>query len=123
MSTILLAINPQHVNNIMKGQKKYEFRKIQCKEKVDTILIYSTSPIKKIVGQADVSSILVDTPSKIWEMTHQYSGITKDFFDKYYQNKNKAIAYQLTNVIQYDDPKDLVDYGITCAPQSFVYLP
>ncbi len=123
MSTILLAINPQHVKKILSGAKIYEYRKVLCKEKVDTILIYSTSPIKKIVGQADVSSILVDTPSKIWELTHQYSGITKDFFDKYYQNKNKAIAYQLTNVIQYDDSKDLVDYGITCAPQSFVYLP
>jgi predicted transcriptional regulator len=36
--------------------------------------------------------------------------------------KDKAIAYKLKDVVVYDTPKDLSDYGISQAPQSFVYL-
>ena len=34
MCKILLSINPEHVENIFNGNKKYEYRKIKCKEKV-----------------------------------------------------------------------------------------
>ena len=40
----------------------------------------------------------------------------------YYAGKDKAIAYKLKDVIVYDTPKELSDYGISQAPQSFVYL-
>lgn len=52
MCKILLSINPNHVENIFNGTKKYEFRKVECKKPVDKIIIYSTSPIKKVVGEA-----------------------------------------------------------------------
>ena len=43
MCSILLSINPKHVNNIMNGTKCYEFRKIVCRRHVDKILIYCTA--------------------------------------------------------------------------------
>ena len=52
MCKILLSINPEHVENIFNGNKKYEYRKIKCKEKVDKIIIYSTAPIMQVVGEA-----------------------------------------------------------------------
>lgn len=54
MCKVLMSINPEHVNNIMSGKKVYEFRKVKCKKKIDSIVIYSTSPIMKIVGEAEV---------------------------------------------------------------------
>ena len=54
MCNMLISINPQHVENIFNGTKKYEYRKIRCKQDVDKIIIYSTYPIKKIVGEAKV---------------------------------------------------------------------
>lgn len=54
MCKILLSINPEHVENIFNGNKKYEYRKIKCKEKVDKIIIYSTAPIMQVVGEAEV---------------------------------------------------------------------
>ena len=122
MCRILLSINPEHVDNILIGQKLYEFRKIQCKEKVDKIVIYSTFPVMKVVGEADVDDVIVDKPESVWDITSEYSGITKLFFDKYYKNKDKAVAYKLSNVIKYEQPKSLSNYGIKCAPQSFVYI-
>ena len=33
MRSILLSINPNHVENILNGTKRYEFRKRVCKKK------------------------------------------------------------------------------------------
>lgn len=63
MYTILLPIHPDHVKNIFNGTKRYEFRKRICKKPVDRILIYSTSPVMKVMGEAEIEDILVDTKS------------------------------------------------------------
>lgn len=85
MCAILLSINPNHVENIMNGTKEYEFRKKACKRQVDKILIYSTTPIMRVVGEADVEDVLIDTPEVIWKKTEEKSGIDKAFFDQYYE--------------------------------------
>lgn len=79
MCKILLSINPEHVENIFNGNKKYEYRKIKCKEKVDKIIIYSTAPIMQVVGEAEVKKILEDTPEEIWKITQNESGINLEF--------------------------------------------
>lgn len=122
MCSILLSINPSHVENIMKGTKRYEFRKKACKRHVDKILIYSTTPIMKVVGEAEVEDVLIDEPEVIWKKTEEKSGIDKKFFDKYFANKEQAVAYKLKNVIAYQEPRELKEYGIDCAPQSFQYV-
>lgn len=122
MCAILLSINPTHVENILNGSKQYEFRKKACKRKVDKILIYSTTPIMKVVGEAEVEDILIDDPEKIWEKTKKTSGINKEFFDKYYIGRSLAVAYKLKNIIRYRKPRELSEYGIANAPQSFQYV-
>ena len=122
MCKILLSINPEHVNNIFNGTKSYEYRKASTKRKVDGIFIYCTSPIKKIVGYADVEEVIEGKPSEVWKKTEKHSGITKQFFDLYYVNRDKAVAYKLKNVKQYRRPKSLSKYGIKNAPQSFIYI-
>ena len=122
MCAILLSINPNHVENILNGTKRYEFRKKTCKRHVDIILIYSTTPIMKIVGEAEVEDVLVGDPEVIWKKTKTKSGIDKIFFDQYYENRDQAVAYKLKNVIKYREPRELKDYGISSAPQSFQYI-
>lgn len=122
MCAILLSINPQHVENIMNGTKKYEFRKKACKKHVDKILIYSTNPVMQVVGEAEVEDVLIDEPEKLWKKTEKKSGIDKTFFDQYYVDREQAVAYKLKNVKKYENPKKLEDYGISNAPQSFRYI-
>lgn len=122
MCAILLSINPNHVENILNGTKKYEFRKKACKRHVDKILIYSTNPIMRVVGEAEVEDVLIDNPEIIWKMTEKKSGIDKTFFDQYYEDREQAVAYKLKNVIKYREPKELKEYGISSAPQSFQYI-
>ena len=118
----MLSINPEYVEKILSGKKLYEFRKTRCKQKVDKIYIYSTSPIMKIVAEAEVEDVLEGSPQDIWKKTKAYSGIKKSFFDEYYKNKLKAFAYKLHNITEYETPFDLAELGIQNAPQSFQYV-
>lgn len=122
MCSILLSINPGHVDNIMNGIKVYEFRKKACKRHVDKIIIYSTTPVMKVVGEADVDEVLIDKPSEIWKMTSKKSGIDKSFFDDYFEDRDQAVAYKLKNIIKYSKPKELKEIGVKNAPQSFQYI-
>lgn len=119
---MLLSINPKFVREIFAGNKQYEFRKQRCKQPVDTIIIYATSPIMQVVGEADVVDIIEDSPEQIWSITSKEAGISKIFYDTYYAGKEKAIAYKLGKVKLYDEPLSLSDLGVGSAPQSYMYL-
>lgn len=122
MCKLLMSINPQHVNNILSGKKKYEYRKMRCKQKVDSIVIYSTAPVMQVVGEVEVKDIIEDSPEKVWDRTSNAAGIDKSFFDSYYYGKNVAVAYVLGKVKRFSKPHYLSDYGVKSAPQSFVYV-
>lgn len=122
MCRILLSINPQHVENIVQGKKCYEYRKIRCKRKVESIIIYSTSPVKQVIGEVEVLEILEMNKEELWNLTKEQSGISKKFYSTYFKGRKMAVAYKLGSVIKYDTPKLLVDLGVKVAPQSFMYL-
>ena len=62
------------------------------------------------------------SPEELWKLTKEESGISKGFFDEYFEGKEIAYAYKLGKIKVYDEPKTLLEYGIKAAPQSFVYI-
>ena len=122
MSKILMSIKPEYVDKIFSGEKKYEYRKRLCKEKIDTIIVYSSSPIQKVVGELKIKQVLYNKKSIIWDKTNRYGGITKTKYDKYYENCDYAVAYEIEKSILYDKQKDLKDFNVKKAPQSYVYI-
>ncbi|MBR3133966.1 MAG: hypothetical protein IKG56_00705 [Clostridia bacterium] len=122
MSTILMSIKPIYVNKIFSGEKKYEYRKRICSEPIDRIIVYSSAPIKKVVGELIIKQVLYDDKSVIWNKTKMNGGVTKNKYDDYYKNCDKAVAFEIEKVILYDNPKTLNDYNIKVAPQSYVYI-
>jgi Uncharacterized conserved protein len=122
MCEMLLSINPKYVEKIINGEKIYEFRKTKTKRIPDKIIIYCTSPIMKVIGEAEVAEVLIDTPQNIWVETRALGGVDEEFFFKYYNDKEVAVAYKLKNIKKYKKEKKLSDYGLKVAPQSFVYL-
>ena len=119
---MLLSINPAHVEYILNGTKRFEFRKVRSRRAVRSILIYSTAPVRQVVGEAEVVGTVYGSPEEVWDRTYGYSGITKQFFDEYYCGHQRAIAYELGEISVYEAPKSLDDLGVRCAPQSFVYV-
>jgi len=122
MRQMLLSINPKHVENIMSGKKRFEFRKVRCKASVDRMIIYATAPKKMVVAEAEIEDVIEGEINAVWQQTKDFAGITYDFFRDYYKDKKVAVAYKLRNVEVYEQPKKLSDYGIEYPPQSFVYV-
>jgi predicted transcriptional regulator len=76
----------------------------------------------KVVGEVEIIDIIEENPKILWELTKEESGTTKEFYDKYFKNCDKAIAYKLGKVTKYNKTKELKEFGINKAPQSFIYL-
>ena len=122
MAKVLMSINPIHAEKILSETKKYEFRKTRCKLPIDVIVIYVTAPIMKVLGGVQVKSVIEELPQIVWEKTQTATGIDLSFFNRYYKDRNKAVAYELGEVTIFPSPKTLRDYGLKVPPQSYAYI-
>lgn len=123
MKAVLLSIKPEFVHKIFEGTKKFEFRKRVFKDiSVKKVIVYSSSPEQKVVGEFEIESILNDTPNNIWIQTKLYSGISQEFYDEYFEGRDRAYAIKVGSTKMYRKQKSLADYNIHSAPQSFVYV-
>ncbi len=118
---ILLSIKPDFANKIFTKKKKFEYRK-SIPKGIKEVVVYASSPIKKIIGSFTVKKVLENTPQKIWKNTQQFAGISKSFFDKYYRGKEIALAIEIDKIKKFSIKKELSEYQITTPPQSFCYL-
>ena len=121
---VILPIRPNFCNVIFCGKTVYEYRKrVFTRSDVDKVYIYVTKPISKIVGYFTIKRIIDDTPSNVWNMTHEHGGITKKQFFDYFKGHSVAHAIEIHEVVKLDtpiDPKTIIE-GFT-APQNFMYL-
>lgn len=110
------------MEHIFDGTKRFEFRKSRCKKPAESIIIYCTAPVKMVVGEARIVRILEDSPDKIWDEAGSGAGISKSYYDAYYDGRERAVAYELGDVTEYPVPISLSKLGVTSAPQSFMYI-
>ena len=123
MKAIMISINPQFVEKILSGEKTYEYRKSMFHDRsVEKLLIYETKPVCKVVAECHIDDVLVMPKHKLWEQTNQQSGISEDFFFKYFEKKEIAKAIKISNIQKYENPKSLSDYGLKNAPRGYVYV-
>ena len=121
---VLLSIKPEYAEKILNGSKCFEYRKSIFKNReVETVVIYATMPVGKVIGEFTVNGILEDDPDALWEQTHDCSGITRDFYQQYFNGCTTATAILVSNPKRYPHPLDLKEVsGSDVAPQSFRYL-
>lgn len=121
MRSIILPIKPMYSDLILSYDKRYEYRKKLCVSNIKSIVIYSTSPISGLVGEVEVKNKIVMDKEQLWKMTSKLSGISKDYYDKYFAKTDIASAYELGNVIRYEKVIPLSEIGINYVPQGYVY--
>jgi len=121
---VLLSIRPQFAERIFDGSKKFEYRKIIFKRpEIHKVIVYASNPIKRIVGEFEVSEIIRDTPESLWDRTYSYAGVNRDFFFQYFTGRDYAYAICVRYAIKYKvplNPKDILLNFV--APQSFMYI-
>ena len=122
MKALLLSIKPEYVEKILQGEKKFEYRKRLAREDVSYIYVYSTAPSMKVVASVHIEGHLSDSPTALWEKTKAAAGISRAKFRDYFRGCKTAYAYKLGKVEVFESPKNLSDFGVAVAPQSFVYI-
>ena len=119
---VVLSIKPEFANKIFDGTKKFEFRKAIFKnDKIKTVIVYSSSPVQQVIGEFEIERIINHDIDTLWGLTHQESGITEDYFYKYFEDRLQGFAIQIKKVKKYRTPKCLrADFNLF-PPQSFAY--
>ena len=121
---VLLSIKPKYVKSIIEGEKRYEFRKTIFKNReIKRIYIYSSSPMKKIVGTFEIGKILEDHPTDLWENVKDYAGINDREYFSYFAGKSRAFAIEIQNLQKFNNPIDPYETmpGFV-PPQSYCYM-
>lgn len=120
----LISIRPCFVEKILSGEKKLEFRRSWAVEQVDVLVIYSSSPIQKIVATARVVDVTEGSPSALWELAKiRNGGVTRQLIRDYFSGKKTGFAIGISDVMEFEQPVDpkkvFKDFR---PPQSFRYL-
>ncbi len=120
-----MSIKPEYVEKIFNGNKKFEYRKtIFTNLNVKTIVIYATRPCGKVVGEFNIKNIFCNNPEILWKNTKDYSGVSKKYFNKYFEGRERGFAIEIGEIIKYDEPLTLKEFNgkIKTPPQSFFYI-
>lgn len=116
----ILSIKPQFVDEIKAGAKRYEYRKALFKRPVEKVYIYASAPVSRIIGEFHPLDVVSGTPEEVWTRTKQYSGIKKEWYDRYYEGRELAYAITIGDFKLYSMPiKPKLGFK---APQSFCYV-
>lgn len=119
----ILSIKPQFVDEIVAGRKRYEFRKKGFRERVNKVYVYASSPVCRIVGEFLLGEILEGAPDRIWSLTSAQAGISREYFDEYYDKKSVAYALEITSFVTYKEPINPYEtIAEFTPPQSFCYV-
>jgi predicted transcriptional regulator len=124
---VLISIRPVYASKILDGEKTVELRrKFPERTKKGTImLIYSSSPVRAIVGYTRIKEVMKLPVPTIWKEYGAAACISKDQFDSYFAGLRYGFAIVLENVRPLKKrvlAKDLeLQFGIV-PPQSYRYV-
>lgn len=120
---VLLSIKPEFANKIFDGSKRYEFRRSLFKnEDVKKVIVYASAPISKVIGEFDIEDVIKKDLEALWMETKEFSGITKDFYQSYFEGKDVGFAIKVKKATRYKKDYCIQEKYGKKAPQSFIYI-
>ncbi|NOT83284.1 MAG: hypothetical protein HOP02_00580 [Methylococcaceae bacterium] len=120
---VFYPIKPVYSKKILDGEKIYELRKRLPSKYFDYVLIYSTTPVAKVVAYAKVKAVHRKKTDELWEMVSTFSGINKEDYMSYFDGNDYACAIELEDIKRFKRPFDVKEISLLFkVPQSFCYI-
>lgn len=121
---VLLSVKPQFAEAILAGEKTFEFRRaVFRRENVRIVVLYASSPTRKVVGEFIIDEVLSLHLDALWGVTKDGGAIDRSYFDQYFEGLLTGYALKVKRARRYRSPLCLrTDFGITHPPQSFRYI-
>ncbi|MDW3119373.1 MAG: helix-turn-helix domain-containing protein [Roseovarius pacificus] len=123
---VVLSIKPIYSEKILAGHKTVELRRRFPVSAPSGALayIYSTSPVKAMVGTASIRDVLKLPVEQIWTEFESTAFIERSLFDKYFEGLDHGYALVFDDVKSFSRPLPLHElrerFGFE-PPQSFLY--
>ncbi len=120
---VLLSIKPEFAEKIFDGSKRFEFRRSIFKNnQINTIVVYASSPMQRVIGEFEIDHILFDEIENLWQKTRKYAGVEEEYFFNYFSEKKQGYAIAIKETRIYIKPLLLKENYNMLPPQSFAYL-
>jgi predicted transcriptional regulator len=118
-----MPIKPRYAEPIMDGRKRVEFRKTVFAQTPTHVVVYASSPVKKVLGYFEVGEIEVDRVDALWAKHAAVGCIDEGAFRAYYDGREHGVALEVGRAVALDAPISLLALGVADGPpQSFMYL-
>ena len=119
-----MSIHPRFAKEIIAGTKRVEFRKRALRSDVEYVIIYATSPVKRVLGYFKVGQIDSGSPAQMWQRHCSVGRNAADAFWRYFKHAEGAFAIEVIDARGLDAPCTLPELGHHGPPpQSYCYLP
>lgn len=123
---VLLSLRPRFADAILANNKTIELRRTRPNVADGaTLVLYSTSPVRAVVGRARLACIDEAPPHELWPRVADRSGVSRSEYDAYFENAATAFALHLEQASALATPVPLSElrdeHGLAPA-QSFRYL-
>jgi predicted transcriptional regulator len=79
----------------VEDDSEYEFRRKIWKNKITDVLVYSTAPVQRLTMAFKVKNIIAAPPQLLWDKYHEYSGMSREEFFKYFKNCDTGYAIEI----------------------------
>ena len=123
---VVLSVRPHYSDKIFRGIKTVELRRrfpVAAPRGI-TAYIYSTSPVRAMVGSTEIKDVLKLPVADIWKRYGKLAQIDRSDFDEYFSGLKEGFALKITNARSFTRPIDLSElrrrFGFE-PPQSFLY--
>jgi predicted transcriptional regulator len=121
---VLLSVKPRYSELIVAGSKRVEFRRVWAVDPVRWVAVYSSSPTQQIVGIVEVESVVVASPTGLWQLNGALGGaMTRAELRTYFAGRRQGYAVLLGR--RFVPPHPIAPSKVLPAfraPQSFRYL-
>jgi predicted transcriptional regulator len=126
-SALLVSVRPHYAELLLDGSKTVELRRVRPRAALGTlVLIYASSPARSLVGMGRVAAIHAADQDAVWRSHGEYTGVTREEYDAYFEGCKTAVAITLSDVKRLKRPRMLAElrhkYHGFRPPQSFRYL-
>ena len=123
---VVLSIKPQYSEKIVDGMKKIELRRRfpMSAPHGAVAYIYSTSPVRAMIGSAKIAGVRKLPVADIWKKYSGVAHIARDDFEQYFSGLNEGFAISLGSAQRFSRPVELAELRERFdfePPQSFLY--
>ena len=120
---VLLSIKPEYAFKIFDGTKQFEYRRVIFKyPKVQTVVVYASAPVQKVIGEFDISEIISLPIDRLWEYTKESGGVSESLFREYFSDKHTGYAIGIGELHMYNPHLCIKKDFNSVPPQNFKYL-